>query len=242
MDDINNVGIPTEEEISDAEEVIKETVDANSEEVLDNALNDATDEASEEFDNMFGDENLEDIDFTKMFKNLFGGSGPLEEPILTVEKINNDVDLPKYAHPGDAGMDVCASEMVCIRPHDWKLVHTGIKVAVPEGFEMQVRPRSGLALKHGITVLNTPGTIDSGYRGEVGVVLMNHSNREFTVKKGDRIAQLVIAPVISVRVVEGEVDKVTERGEGGFGSTGVESKKEETTNDSAGTEEPSKEV
>ena len=148
--------------------------------------------------------------------------------ILTIEKIDKSVELPKYAHPGDAGMDVCANMNAVIQPHDWELIKTGIKVAVPEGFEMQVRPRSGLALTHGISVLNTPGTIDSGYRGEVGVVLINHSNTDFTVKKGDRIAQLVIAPVISVRIVEGEVDKVTERGEGGFGSTGVS--KEETKN------------
>ena len=234
MDELNKNQV-TEEEMNDAEEVIKETVDANSQDkITEDDIDQINDEANEEFDKMF--DKGEMPDFSELFGSLFGGGNPLEEPILTVEKINKEVDLPKYAHPGDAGMDVCASEMVCIRPHDWKLVHTGIKVAVPEGFEMQVRPRSGLALKHGITVLNTPGTIDSGYRGEVGVILMNHSDRDFTVKKGDRIAQLVIAPVISVRVIEGEVDKVTERGEGGFGSTGVESKKEEPTNDS-GSEE-----
>ena len=226
MDELNKNQV-TEEEMNDAEEVIKETVDANSQDkITEDDIDQINDEANEEFDKMF--DKGEMPDFSELFGSLFGGGNLLEEPILTVEKINKEVDLPKYAHPGDAGMDVCASEMVCIRPHDWKLVHTGIKVAVPEGFEMQVRPRSGLALKHGITVLNTPGTIDSGYRGEVGVILMNHSDRDFTVKKGDRIAQLVIAPVISVRVVEGEVDKATERGEGGFGSTGVNTENDKT--------------
>lgn len=221
--------IVTEDEMEEAEEVIKETVDANSDEddVLEEELNSANDEANEKFDEMF--ENDELPDFAELFGSLFGGNNsPLADPILTIEKIDKSVELPKYAHPGDAGMDVCANMNAVIQPHDWELIKTGIKVAVPEGFEMQVRPRSGLALKHGISVLNTPGTIDSGYRGEVGVVLINHSNNDFTVKKGDRIAQLVIAPVISVRIVEGEVDKITERGEGGFGSTGVS--KEETKN------------
>lgn len=230
MEELNKEVI-NEEELKEAEEVIKKTVDANSEDVLtEEDVEKISDEANEKFDEMFKDEDFDGElpDFAELFGNLFGGAGgPLEEPILTVEKIDKSVELPKYAHPGDAGMDVCASEMVCIRPHDWKLVHTGIKVAVPDSFEMQVRPRSGLALKHGITVLNTPGTIDSGYRGEVGVILINHSNKDFTVKKGDRIAQLVIAPIISVRVIEGEVDKATERGEGGFGSTGVNTLKEE---------------
>lgn len=221
--------IVTEDEMDEAEEVIKETVDANSDEdaVLEEELNLANDEANEKFDELLGNGELPD--FSELFGSLFGGSNsPLADPILTIEKIDKSVELPKYAHPGDAGMDVCANMNAVIQPHDWELIKTGIKVAVPEGFEMQVRPRSGLALKHGITVLNTPGTIDSGYRGEVGVVLINHSNSDFTVKKGDRIAQLVIAPIINVRIVEGEVDKVTERGEGGFGSTGVS--KEESKN------------
>lgn len=241
MEELNNIHIDvTEEEIREAEQVIKSTVDANSDNVIeenaiDENLSKATDEASENFDKLFNGEDLPD--FSDLFGSLFGGGGtPLEEPILTVEKIDKSAELPKYAHPGDAGMDVCSNEDTFVPPNNWKLIKTGIKVAVPDGFEMQVRPRSGLALKHGITVLNTPGTIDSGYIGEVGVILMNHSDQEFLVKKGDRIAQLVIAPVVSVRIREGEVDKVTERGEGGFGSTGVESKKEETTNDSGSKE------
>lgn len=231
MDEMNNLDI-NETEINEAEEVIKSTIDANSDEVqeekaLEDEIAKANDEANEKFDKLFKDGELPD--FSELFGNLFGGgSNLLEEPILTVEKLDKSVELPKYAHPGDAGMDVCSNENLVLHPNTWKLVHTGIKVAVPEGFEMQVRPRSGLALKHGITVLNTPGTIDSGYRGEVGVILMNHSDSDFAIKKGDRIAQLIIAPVISVRIVEGDVDKATERGEGGFGSTGVS--KEETKN------------
>jgi len=221
--------IVTEDEMDEAEEVIRETIDANADEdaVLEEELNLANDEANEKFDELLGNGELPD--FSELFGSLFGGNNsPLADPILTIEKIDKSVELPKYAHPGDAGMDVCSNEDTFIPPHTWKLVKTGIKVAVPEGFEMQVRPRSGLALKHGISVLNTPGTIDSGYRGEVGVVLVNHNDKDFKIKKGDRIAQLVVAPVISVRIVEGEVDKVTERGEGGFGSTGVS--KEETKN------------
>ena len=225
MDDLNKEVI-NEEELKEAESVIKETVDANNS-ITEEDINKINDEANEKFDEMFKDGEMPD--FSELFGSLFGGAGgPLEEPILTVEKIDKSVELPKYAHPGDAGMDVCANEDIEIPEHDWALVHTGIKVAVPEGFEMQVRPRSGLALKHGITVLNTPGTIDSGYRGEVGVILMNHNNKHFAIKKGDRIAQLVIAPVISVRIVEGNVDKATERGEGGFGSTGVNTENDKT--------------
>lgn len=139
---------------------------------------------------------------------------------INVEKLVPEATLPKYAHFGDAGMDVCSCEDAIIPARGRRLVKTGLKVALPDGFEMQVRPRSGLAIKHGISVLNTPGTIDSGYRGEVGVILVNHSDEDFEVKTGDRIAQLVVAPFVSVKVVEAAVNDVTERGEGGFGSTG----------------------
>lgn len=228
MEEVKNSPIE-EEPMDEVEAVIRETVDANADEekVLEEELNLANEEANDKFDEML--ENGELPDFTELFGNLFGGGGsPLEEPILTIEKLDKSVELPKYAHPGDAGMDVCSNEDTFVPANNWKLIKTGIKVAVPEGFEMQVRPRSGLALKHGITVLNTPGTIDSGYRGEVGVILVNHNDKEFKVKKGDRIAQLVIAPVISVRIREGEVDKVTERGEDGFGSTGVNHENDKT--------------
>jgi dUTP pyrophosphatase len=135
-------------------------------------------------------------------------------------KVVGDV-LPKYATRGDAGADLVSAEDVRISAHQRVLVKTGIKIAIPEGYVGLVHPRSGLALKHGITVLNAPGTIDAGYRGEVGVILLNTGSLDFEVKAGDRIAQLVIQ---KVEYAEFEVvDSLTEtdRGEGGFGSTGV---------------------
>ena len=128
--------------------------------------------------------------------------------------------LPAYATPGAAGMDVVAAEEVTLAPGGRHPVATGFSVAIPEGFEIQVRPRSGLALKHGITVPNTPGTIDSDYRGELKVILINHGAEPFPIHRGDRIAQLVLAPVTLAAWVEvAELDE-TERGAGGFGSTG----------------------
>ena len=128
--------------------------------------------------------------------------------------------LPAYATPGAAGMDVVAAEEATLAPGERHAVATGFSVAIPEGFEIQVRPRSGLALKHGITVPNTPGTIDSDYRGELKVILINHGAEPFPIHRGDRIAQLVLAPVTLAAWVEvAELDE-TERGAGGFGSTG----------------------
>ena len=136
-------------------------------------------------------------------------------------KVHPDAALPSYAHPSDAGMDVRSVEDLTIAPGRRALVHTGLVMLLPPMYEAQVRPRSGLALKSGITVLNTPGTIDSGYRGEVGVILVNLGDTDFQVKKGDKVAQIVIAPVVQAQVVEtSEVDE-TDRGSGGFGSTGV---------------------
>jgi len=136
-------------------------------------------------------------------------------------KVHPDAALPSYAHPSDAGMDVRSVEDLTIAPGRRALVHTGLVMLLPPMYEAQVRPRSGLALKSGITVLNTPGTIDSGYRGEVGVILVNLGDTDFQVKKGDKVAQIVIAPVVQAQVVEtSEVDE-TDRGAGGFGSTGV---------------------
>jgi dUTP pyrophosphatase len=129
--------------------------------------------------------------------------------------------LPAYAHPGDAGMDLCSVESLVIPAGGRSLVRTGLKMALPAGYEAQVRPRSGLALKRGVTVLNTPGTIDEGYRGEVGVILANFGNEDFSVEIGDRIAQMVIAPVVRAEIVEADELDATDRGEGGFGSTGV---------------------
>ena len=128
--------------------------------------------------------------------------------------------LPAYATAGAAGMDVVAAEAVTLSPGERAGVATGFAIAIPAGFEVQVRPRSGLALKHGVTCLNTPGTIDSDYRGEVKVILANLGDEAFEVARGDRIAQLVPAPV--QRAMLAEVDSLddTERGHGGFGSTG----------------------
>lgn len=130
------------------------------------------------------------------------------------------LDLPAYATDGAAGMDVLAAEDVTIAPGARHAVATGLALAIPPGFEIQVRPRSGLALKHGITVPNTPGTIDSDYRGELKVILINHGTVPFAVRRGDRVAQLVLAPVTQASWLEVDELDETARGEGGFGSTG----------------------
>lgn len=128
--------------------------------------------------------------------------------------------LPAYATQGAAGMDVVAAEDVDLAPGARHAVATGLSVAIPHGYEIQVRPRSGLALKHGVTVPNTPGTIDSDYRGELKVIMVNLGSDSFSIRRGDRVAQLVIAPVTRGSWVEvSELDE-TARGEGGFGSTG----------------------
>lgn len=140
---------------------------------------------------------------------------------LRFRRIHPDAALPAYAHGSDAGMDVRSVDDATIPPGGRTLVRTGLVMMLPPGYEAQVRPRSGLALKYGVTVLNAPGTIDAGYRGEVGVVLANFGNAPFEVRKGDRIAQIVVAPVTRAEVAESaEVDE-TDRGGGGFGSTGV---------------------
>ncbi|ODS61015.1 MAG: deoxyuridine 5'-triphosphate nucleotidohydrolase [Erythrobacter sp. SCN 68-10] len=132
--------------------------------------------------------------------------------------------LPAYATSGAAGMDVVSAEDVVIAPGARHPVATGLALAIPGGFEIQVRPRSGLALKHGITVPNTPGTIDSDYRGELKVLLINHGPAPFAIARGDRVAQLVLAPVVQAAWEEvGELD-ATDRGAGGFGSTGGHAK------------------
>jgi len=128
--------------------------------------------------------------------------------------------LPAYATSGAAGMDVVSAEDVVIAPGARHAVATGLALAIPQGYEIQVRPRSGLALKHGITVPNTPGTIDSDYRGELKVILINHGDAPFAIVRGDRVAQLVLAPVVQAAWDEVEELDATTRGEGGFGSTG----------------------
>jgi dUTP pyrophosphatase len=129
--------------------------------------------------------------------------------------------LPGYATMGSAGMDISAAESLTLRPGKRHAVATGFAFAIPDGYEVQVRPRSGLALKHGITCLNTPGTIDSDYRGEVKVILANLGDEDFVINTGDRIAQIVVAPVTQGIMVEVDALDDTERGTGGFGSTGV---------------------
>jgi dUTP pyrophosphatase len=129
--------------------------------------------------------------------------------------------LPAYATPGAAGMDVVSAEALTLQPGSRKAVGTGFSIAIPAGYEVQVRPRSGLALKNGVTCLNTPGTIDSDYRGEVKIILANLSHEPFVIARGDRIAQLVPAAVQRARFVETETLDETGRGTGGFGSTGV---------------------
>lgn len=142
---------------------------------------------------------------------------------MVVEIINKSAfPLPGYETELSAGMDVRANitEAVILKPLERVLVPTGLYVAMPSGYEMQVRPRSGLALKHGVTVLNAPGTIDADYRGEVGIILVNLSNNDFEINPGDRVAQLVVAAHTKVEWQPVEVLSETERGAGGFGSTG----------------------
>ena len=131
--------------------------------------------------------------------------------------------LPGYATPLSAGMDIRAnlSEPVVLNPLERKLIPTGLFIALPEGYEAQMRPRSGLAIKHGITLLNTPGTIDADYRGEIGVILVNLSGTSVTIEPGERIAQLVFAEVKQASLIESEELSATSRGAGGFGSTGI---------------------
>ena len=132
--------------------------------------------------------------------------------------------LPAYATAGAAGMDVLAAEDVTLAPGARHAVATGLSVAIPDGYEIQVRPRSGLAFKHGITVPNTPGTIDSDYRGELKVLLINHGSEDFAIARGDRVAQLVLAPVTQASWDEVDELDATDRGAGGFGSTGGHAK------------------
>lgn len=130
------------------------------------------------------------------------------------------LELPAYATAGAAGMDVLSAEDVTLNPGMRHAVATGLSVAIPDGYEIQVRPRSGLAFKFGVTVPNTPGTIDSDYRGELKVLMINHGTEDFPIKRGERVAQLVLAPVTQAGWVEVDVLDDTARGSGGFGSTG----------------------
>jgi len=144
---------------------------------------------------------------------------------VLIKKLDHgkDLPLPSYETIASAGMDIRAAleAPIILKSGERKLIPTGLQMALPEGFEAQIRPRSGLAIRNGITMLNTPGTIDADYRGEVKVIAINHGEEDFEVSHGDRIAQMVIAPVTQFPVVEVDELDETDRGDGGFGSTGV---------------------
>ncbi|MCA1025232.1 dUTP diphosphatase [Cytobacillus kochii] len=140
--------------------------------------------------------------------------------ILNIKLIHNDAKMPYRANEGDAGLDLFSVEDVIIPSGQSALISTGIQMELPKGTEAQVRPRSGLALKHSVTVLNSPGTIDEGYRGEVKIILINHGKEEFRVEKQMRIAQMVIAPVFQVELAQVSDLTQSERNSGGFGSSG----------------------
>ena len=142
---------------------------------------------------------------------------------IKVLKLADTAQLPAYAHEGDSGMDLCAIAPTQIPPGETALIKTGLAIELPAGTEAQVRPRSGLALKHAVTVLNTPGTVDAGYRGEIAVILINHGKQIFHVEAGMRIAQMVICPVIRANIEFATALSDSHRGQGGFGSTGFKS-------------------
>jgi dUTP pyrophosphatase len=148
--------------------------------------------------------------------------GRMSEVIVPIQ-IEEGGSLPEYATEGAAGMDLRAKEDVSLQPLERKLVGTGLRMAIPAGYEAQVRPRSGLALRLGLSMVNAPGTIDSDYRGEIGVLLINLGSEPVHLEKGERVAQLVIAPVARAKLVRREDldEQSTDRGEGGFGSTGT---------------------
>ena len=141
---------------------------------------------------------------------------------ILIKKIFKDVNLPKYETRGSSGLDLEAyiNDDIVLAPGERKLIPTGISIAIPDIMEIQIRPRSGLAFKNGISVVNTPGTIDADYRGEIKVLLINHGNENFIIKKFQRIAQMVVCPIIKVKLKVVEDLPETVRGEGGFGSTG----------------------
>ncbi|KQT43150.1 deoxyuridine 5'-triphosphate nucleotidohydrolase [Aureimonas sp. Leaf454] len=148
----------------------------------------------------------------------------MNPPLVSLKRLPHgaDLPLPAYQTQGSAGADLCAAlaEPLVLMPGAFAAVPSGFSIAVPDGYEIQVRPRSGLAARHGVTVLNAPGTIDSDYRGELMAIIVNHGPVPFTIRHGDRIAQLVLAPVVTASFAEVETLAATPRGDGGFGSTG----------------------
>ncbi len=139
---------------------------------------------------------------------------------VKIKKIKDNAIIPKYAHEGDAGVDLYSTEEYILKPGERVLVSTGIKIAIPRGYEAQVRPKSGLAVKHGISIVNTPGTIDADYRGEIGIITINLGQEEFKIEKGKKIAQMIFNKVEEAEFEETEELEETTRGQGGFGSTG----------------------
>lgn len=141
--------------------------------------------------------------------------------ILKIKRINKAAIIPKYAHQGDAGLDLYSIEDKLLSSGDRCIIKTGIIIELPQGTEAQIRPRSGLAIKHGITLLNTPGTIDEGYRGEIGIIVINHGKEDFNITKGMKIAQMVIQKVLTVDIIEESELTTSVRGKNGFGSSGI---------------------
>ena len=142
---------------------------------------------------------------------------------ILIKKLSKTAIIPKYETQGASGVDISANinEDLTLATNESILVPTGIAVSIPQGFEIQIRPRSGLAAKKGISVLNTPGTIDADYRGEIKVILINHGNEPFIIRNGDRIAQMVVCPIVQAKFEQVDELSDTERGSGGFGSTGI---------------------
>ncbi|MBA2123721.1 deoxyuridine 5'-triphosphate nucleotidohydrolase [bacterium Unc6] len=149
----------------------------------------------------------------------------MREVILRIKRKRGceDIPVPKYMSEGASGFDLCADveQKICIKPGEIKLISVGFYVSIPYGYEAQVRPRSGLVIKHGVTVANAPGTIDSDYRGLVNVILVNHGKEPYIVKRGQRIAQMIIQEVIQAQIQETDMLDITQRNEGGFGHTGT---------------------
>lgn len=175
---------------------------------------------SEDFSNST-EENMLSNTLKELEEELYNESIKSE---LYVQRVHEDAILPSYAYPTDSGFDLCSVEEINIEPFGRALVPTGLKFNIPKGFEIQVRPKSGLAIKEGITVLNTPGTVDQGYNGELKVIVFNTNNKPFTIKNKMKIAQAVLCPVASgnfVSIVEVDNVEETDRGDNGFGSTGL---------------------
>ena len=176
---------------------------------------------------------IEDMESQEDLNNSFGiDFGSLQDQLdvisktknIQIELLNEDAIFPEYAYPTDSGFDLYSTEEVKLTPFGWALVPTGLKLSFDIGYEIQVRPKSGLSLKQGITVLNTPGTVDSGYNGEIMVIVFNTNQTEFTIPKGMKIAQAVLCPVVNGKYVNLQlVDKIEnkDRGANGFGSTGI---------------------